>query len=169
MNALAPGTVIDIFISSESSTIAIDPQILAVLRTAADNRHLVVHMLVQSANNSNMASRLISAYMPLLVQGQLTLSVIQGTPQTFTVSTNILIPGCTALIVTEAVHRHPTAVATVIRDADVLQEMTTSFENSLRFARPMMTAYNDSFARSIIEVFFEEYGCPGAWTSSRAA
>lgn len=160
--SLEAGTTVNIFLSSETSTVATDVQILHALREAAQKQKLTVHMLVQSANNSGMASRLVSAYMPMLVLGLLTLSIIQGTPQTFTVSMNIIIPGRTALIVTEAVQRHATAVGTVIRDASVLQAMSDSFINSTRFARPMMSAYNDSFARNIIEIFFEEYGVPGS-------
>jgi hypothetical protein len=159
---LDAGTVIDVFLNSESSTVAVDAQIISALRTAAEKQKLIVHMLIQSANNSSMASRLISTYMPMLVQGQLTLSVIQGTPQTFTITMNIIIPGRASVIVTEAVQRRSTAVGTLIRDQAIVQDMLDSFENSTRFARPMMTAYNDSFARNIIEIFFEEYGVPGS-------
>lgn len=162
LKSLEAGTTVDIFLSSESSTVAVDTQILSVLRSAAEKQKLLIHMVVQSANNSSMASRLISAYMPMLVQGQLTLSVIQGTPQTFTITMNIIIPGRTVIVATEAVQRRSTAVGTVIRDQSILQDMLDSFENSTRFARPMMVAYNDSFARNIIEVFFEEYGVPGS-------
>lgn len=162
LNGIEPGTVIDIYLSSESSAAAVDRNILAVLSAAVDRSKLSVHMLVETSNNSRMASRLISAYMPLLVQGQLTFSVIQGTPQTFTISMNIVIPERAAVIVTEAVQRHATAVGTVIHNRDIVRDMADSFESSSRYARPMMTAYNDSFARNIIEIFFEEYGVPGS-------
>ncbi len=162
LNGAGPGTVIDIYLSNEASAAAVDKNILSVLSAAAVRSKLSVHMLVETSNNSSMASRLISAYMPLLVQGQLSISVIQGTPQTFTISMNIVIPGCAAVIVTETVQRHSTAVGTVIHNRDIVQDMADSFESSSRYARPMMTAYNDSFARNIIEIFFEEYGVPGS-------
>lgn len=162
LNGADPGAVIYIYLSSESSAAAVDKNILSVLSVATGRLKLSVHMLVETSNNSSMASRLISAYMPLLVQGQLSISVIQGTPQTFTISMNIVIPGCAAVIVTEAVQRHATAVGTVIHNRDIVKDMAESFENSSRYARPMMTAYNDSFARNIIEIFFEEYGVPGS-------
>ncbi len=159
---LPEGAVIDVFLSSEASSFAVDSRFLTELRAAVEGQKLVVRILVQSANNSSMASRLISACMPMLVQGQLTLSIIQGTPQTFTITTNIILPRRAAIIVTEAVQPHVTAVGTVVRDSAIVRDMQDSFENSLRFARPMMTAYNDSFARNIIEIFFEEYGVPGS-------
>ena len=162
LTALPEGTVIDIFLSSEASSFAVDSRFLAELRAAVEAQKLVIRILVQSANNSSMASRLISACMPMLVQGQLTLSIIQGTPQTFTITTNIILPKRAAVIVTEAVQPHVTAVGTVVRDPAIVRDMQDSFENSLRFARPMMTAYDDSFARNIIEIFFEEYGVPGS-------
>ena len=160
--ALPEGAVIDIFLSSEASSFAVDSRFIAQLHAAVEGQKQVIHVLVQSANNSSMASRLISAYMPMLVQGQLTLSIIQGTPQTFTITTNIILPGRAAIIVTEAVQPRVTAVGTVVRDPAIVQDVQDSFKNSQRFARPMMAAYNDSFARNIIEIFFEEYGVPGS-------
>ena len=162
LSMLERGTVIDIHLNSESSGVAVDKNILSVLRSAVENKKIIINMLVESANNSSMASRLLSAYMPMLVQGQLKLSAIQGTPQTFTISMSIVIPNRTAIIITEAVQRRCSAVGTVIRDLAIVHDMTDSFENSKRFARPMMTAYDDSFARNIIEIFFEEYGIPGS-------
>ena len=162
LTALAGGAVIDIFLSSEASSFAVDSRFLAELRAAVEEQKLVIRILVQSANNSSMASRLISACMPMLVQGQLTLSIIQGTPQTFTITTSIILPKRAAIIVTEAVQPRVTAVGTMVRDLAIVRDMQDSFENSLRFARPMMTAYDDSFARNIIEIFFEEYGVPGS-------
>ena len=161
LEGLAGGTIIYIFVSSESSAVAVDTQILEVLFDAARKYQLAMHMLVQSANSSRMMSRLISAYMPMLVEGKITLSVIQGTPQTFTISTNFIIPGRAALIATESVQQHTSAVGTLIRDSSILEDMIASFENSEHFARPLMSAYNDGFARNIVEIFFEEYGVPG--------
>lgn len=159
---LEEGTAIKIYLSSESSSVAIEPQILSALREAAETKKLAVTMLVESANNSSMISRLASAYMPMLVQGQLTLSLIQGTPQSFTVTMNIMIADRAAIIITEAMQRNSPAIGTLIRDKAVVQDLLNSFHNSLRFARSMMLAYDDTFARNIIEIFFEEYGIPGS-------
>ena len=155
-------TDIDIYLNSESSGVAVDKRMLSVLLSAVEEKKININMLVESANNSSMASRLISAYMPMLVQGKLKLSVIQGTPQTFTITMNIVIPNRTAVIITESVQHRHSAVGTVIRDLAIVHDMTDSFENSKRAARPMMIAYDDSFARNIIEAFFEEYGVPGS-------
>lgn len=162
LSNLKEGAIIDIFVSSESSSFAVDKRFLEELRDAVESHKVVIRILVQSANNSSMISRLICSYMPMLVQGQLTISFIQGTPQTFTITANIVLPQKAAIIVTEAVQQHNTAVGTVIHDPVIVQTMQSNFENSLRFARPMMTAYDDSFARNIIEIFFEEYGIPGS-------
>ena len=159
---LETDTIVNIYLNSESSSVAVDKKILSVLRNAVEDNKITINMLVESANNSSMASRLISAYMPLLVQGKLKLSVIQGIPQTFTITMNIVISNRATIIITEAVQPRCSAVGTMIHDLAIVRDMTDSFENSKRFARPMMTAYDDSFARNIIEVFFEEYGIPGS-------
>ena len=155
------GSEISIYLSSEASSVAVERGIVRELSGAAETRKLNIAMVVQFANNSRMASRLIGAYMHMLVQGRLTLSIIQGTPQTFTIACNMIIGRRVALIITET-QQNVTAVGTVVRDPSVVQEMQRSFENSKNYARPMMIAYNDSFARNIIEVFFEEYGVPGS-------
>lgn len=158
----AEGCEIDIFLSSEASATAVNPEIVEAIRDCAVNRSLNVRMLVQSSNNSAMSSRLVSAYIPMLVLGRLALSVVQGTPQTFTASLNIMIPSSAVIVVTEAAEKRSAAVAVIIRDLDILADMRANFQSSMRFARPMMSAYDDNFARTIIETFFEEYGVPGS-------
>lgn len=158
----ADGTEIDIFLSSEASAAAVNPQIVEAIRACAEEKHLDVRMLVQSSNNSAMSSRLVSAYMPMLVLGRLALSVVQGTPQTFTATLNIMIPSHAVIVVTEVAEKRSAAVAVVIRDLEILTDMRTNFQSSMRYARPMMSAYDDNFARTIIETFFEEYGVPGS-------
>lgn len=153
---------INLFLTSEAIESAVDAQIISVIHKLTVEKRLNVRVLVQSANNSAMSSRLVGAYMPLLVLGRLSLSIVQGTPQTFTASMNIIIPGRSAIIVTEAVQKSSPAFATIIREPELLSNMMDNFESTLRFARPLMTAYDDSFARNIIEAFFEEYGRPGS-------
>lgn len=161
LSKLSEGAEVGIHLSSESSNAAIDAEIRSVIIGAVKKQKLVVRMLVESANNTQMANRLIRAYMPLIVDGKLTLSVIQGTPQTFTASMSIIVPEHSVLIITEAMQRRTTAVGTIIRDSAIVQDMQSSFADSIHFARPLLTTYNDSFARNIVEVFFEEYGVPG--------
>lgn len=153
---------IDIFLSSEASATAVNPQIVEAIRASAVENQFKVRMLVQSSNNSAMSSRLVSAYIPMLVLGKLELLVVQGTPQTFTTTLNILIPSHAAIVITEAVEKKSAAVAVVMRDPEILSDMRANFQSSIRFARPMMSAYDDNFARTIIETFFEEYGVPGS-------
>ncbi|MEA5047802.1 MAG: helix-turn-helix transcriptional regulator [Eubacteriales bacterium] len=162
MEKLPPGAAIELFLSSETIASAVDKRIVDTLHALVAEKKLTVRMLVQSANNSAMSSRLVSAYMPLLVLGRLALSVVQGTPQTFTATMNVLVSDRSAILITEAAQKKATVVATVIRDDEMIADMRDNFETTMRFARPMMTAYDDSFARNIIEAFFEEYGVPGS-------
>jgi len=162
LNSAADGTEIDIFLSSEFSSTAVNPQIVETIRTSVIEKNTKIRMLVQSSNNSAMSSRLVSVYIPMLVLGKLELSVVQGTPQTFTATLNIMIPSRSAIVITEAAEKRSAAVAVIIRDPAILEDMRVNFQSSLRYARPMMSAYDDNFARTIIETFFEEYGVPGS-------
>lgn len=162
LGGTANGTEISIFLSSESSSIAVNPQIVEAIHSGVVERQLKVRMLVQSSNNSAMSSRLVSVYIPMLVLGSLELSVVQGTPQTFTATMNVIIPFRSAIVITEAAEKRSSAVAVIMRDQEILEDMRANFQGSLRYARPMVSAYDDNFARTIIETFFEEYGVPGS-------
>ncbi len=156
------GQTIMIYLSSEAAAFAVQRPFVTAVQEAVLTKKLVVRMLVQSANNSAASGRLVSAYMQLLVSGSLQFNIIQGTPQTFTTAVHLMLPGRAALCITEATQKNSRPVLVVIREQAVIGDMLENFEHSLRFARPMMTAYDDSFARSIIETFFEEYGVPGS-------
>lgn len=162
LSGIPVGSRIEIYLSSETLACAVDPDILPVLVEAFESRQLKGRLLVQSANNSAMCGRLVSAYMPLLVQGRLEFSVIQGTPQTFTANMTVIVPDCFSIVITEAVKKHAAAVATVLPVGELTADMLVNFQESMRFARPMVTLYDDNFARNIIENFFEEYGVPGS-------
>ena len=162
LSKLPEGAAVDIYLTGESSSTAVNSGLISVLRDAVTNRKLTVSMLVESANNSAMVSRLIGTYMPMLVQGQFSISMIQGVPQTFIITMSVIIPEHMAIVITEASQRHSVAAAAVIRDSSVIQDMLDSYRNSSVLARPIMVAYDDTFARNIIEIFFEEYGVPGS-------
>jgi len=151
-----------IYLSSEAAAIAVHRPFVTAIQEAAEQADCSIRMLVQSANNSAATGRLVSTYMQLLVSGRLQLCMVQGTPQTFTTMVNVLLPGRCALCVTEATQKSSSPVLVTVRERAVVDDMLDNFERSMRFARPMMAAYNDSFARTIIETFFEEYGVPGS-------
>ena len=157
-----PGSQISIYLSSENLLSAIDKGIVGVITefSAANGHH--VCMLIQSSNNSQANSKLFAAYMPLLVTAQLEFMAIQGTPQTFTTSMTILIPNQCAITIQETAMGSSPPIATVINERRHLIDLAESYERSKRYARPMMNVFNDSFARNIIEIFFEEYGVPGS-------
>jgi len=153
---------ISIYLSSENVLSAIDKGIVGVITEfSASNEHHVC-ILIQSSNNSQANSKLFAAYMPLLVTAQLEFMAIQGTPQTFTTSMTILIQDTCAITIHETAMGSSPPVATVINERRHLIDLHESYERSKRYARPMMNVFNDSFARNIIEIFFEEYGVPGS-------
>lgn len=162
LSRLEQGGQVLMFLSSEMVSSAVDRGVVRVIREQAAHKECKVSMLIQSSNNSAAMSALLSAYMPLLVGPQLELQVIQGTPQTFGMFMSVLIPGHCAIQISETALGTTPPVATVSSDPMYLKDLIDSFDRSRRYARPMMTVFNDSFARNIIEVFFEEYGMPGA-------
>ena len=124
MDGLTPVLV---HLSSEGAGIITHRQIISALQEAVRARALQVRMLVQSANNSIASSKLVSAYMPLLVSGNLELCVIQSTPQTFTTTVNFVLPGQAALTITETPQKNTQPVLTTVRDRDVVDGMRRIF------------------------------------------
>lgn len=160
--AATPRSQISVYLSSENVLSAIDKGIAGVITEFSATKEHHVCILVQSSNNSQANSKLFAAYMPLLVTAQLEFMAIQGTPQTFTTSMTILIPDVCAITIHETAMGSSPPVATVINERRHLIDLAESYERSKRYARPMMNVFNDSFARNIIEIFFEEYGVPGS-------
>ena len=159
--AAVPGSTVDIFLSSEAVATASKPEVLRVIRECSQELDLHWRVVIRSSSNASLSAKLLGAYMPLLVLGRLHASVLLGTPETFTAGMTLLIPGRSAVLITEVIHRSCDALASVIRDRDTLAGLQANFEDSLRSARPLMTAYDDHFIRNIVELFAEEYCTPG--------
>lgn len=157
----APGTVVKLFLSSETMTCITDDELLHCFQTLSKQRDLHWQLLVQSGSHSAASSRLVSACLPLIVQGYLELNVMHGVPATFTAEMQVILPAQSVVLITEIMNGSQAVVASVTREATVLNDMDRNFDASIRLARPMLTVYDDNFARNIIEIFFAEYGVAG--------
>lgn len=150
-----------LFLSSEMLECAIHPQMLAVLRSFCERKRLHCEMLLQSANNSERIGQLISTYLPLMVCGLLELNVMHGIPAAITGEMKVILPGCSAVLISEVAGGDHSVMASVVREPSIVEAMSQSFRKSLPYARPMLKVYDDSFARNIIEIFYSEYGVRG--------
>lgn len=150
-----------IYLSSESIRSIRRAGVVAALKAACTEKQLRACMLVQSANNTAASSELLATYMPMLVIGRLLLLVTQGVPQSMFGTWGVLVPNRSALTVNETLSGDSQPIATLVSEEELLADIRQSFERSKRFAHPLMTMMDDQFARTIVEVFFQEYGVPG--------
>lgn len=150
-----------LFLTSESMNTAIDADLIRCLTRISEKKKLKWKMLLQSGNSHEKLGNLVSAYLPMIVQGYMQLSIMHGIPATMAGEMKIILPRQSVVMVTEVMDSRHSVLSTVSSDISVVDGMTANFENSLQYARPMLTVYDDSFAKNIVETFFNEYGVTG--------
>ena len=155
------GTLAQVFLTSEGMTCVLEQDFLYCLRTLSNERGIRWKLLVQCGSDSASTGKLVSAVLPLIVQGALEMDVMHGVPATLTAQMQIILPGKSALLVTEIMRGKHEVLTSVTRESKALEDMSKAFEESLLLARPMLKIYDDSFARNIVETFFAEYGVAG--------
>ena len=156
-----PASEVLVYLSSESIRSIRRAGVASALKSACAKKDLRVCMLVQSANNTAASSELLATYMPMLVIGQLLLLVTQGVPQSMFGTWGVLAPDRAALTVNETLSGDSRPIATLVTDERHLTDIRQSFERSKRFAHPLMTMMDDQSSRTVVEIFFQEYGVPG--------
>ena len=162
LGGLQSGTVVDVFLSNDQLNTVVDADIVALLLKLIAENDLHFRMVVCVTTNTQAMSMIVTAYMSALVSGNVQLSVVHGMTQTVTNQMHFIVPNQYALLVTETTGRLARAVATVVRDAEFVQEMESSFGVAVRYAQPILNLYDDHFTRNVIEMFYSEFCTPGA-------
>lgn len=162
LGALPRGTVTDVFLSSDQLNTIVDADIMALLINLIAKTDLHIRMVVCVTTNTQAMSQIVNGYMGALVSGHVQLSVVHGMTQTVTNQLHLIVPNIYALLVTETTGRLARAVATVVRDAEYVQEMESSFGVAWRYAQPILNLYDDHFTRNVIETFYMEFCMEGA-------
>ncbi len=162
LGGLQSGTVVDVFLSNDQLNTIVDTDIASLLLKLIAENDLHFRMIVCVTTNTQAMSLIVTCYMSALVSGNVQLSVVHGMTQTVTNQLHLIVPNQYALLVTETTGRLARAVATVVRDAEFVQEMESSFGVAMRYAQPILNLYDDHFTRNVIEVFYSEFCTPGA-------
>lgn len=105
-------------LSGETYAFLVNPQVTGALLDAVQKKKIQLRVPVQSANPTFAAGKLISAYLPLLVCGNLQLSLLKGMPQPFTAAVRFIFPRQAMLTVTETAQKNARPVLTVIRECE---------------------------------------------------
>jgi len=160
-NALPERTTVDIFLSSDQISAIVHADMAALLVKSAEEKNLLLRVVVCVSSNTQAMSGLLDTYMPALVSGHIRLSVVHGMTQTVNNTMQLIIPNSYALLITETMGGAP-PIGMEIRNVDFVEETEASFDIAARYAQPVLNIYGDDFSRNILEILFTEFCTPGA-------
>ncbi|NCB51661.1 MAG: hypothetical protein EOM54_07265 [Clostridia bacterium] len=153
---------VNIFLSSDQITTAVNEDIAALLLSSIEKNDLKTRLVVCVSGDTQAMSALIDTYMGALVSGHIQLSVVHGMAQTVTNQMNLIVPGTAAILVTETPGLTAPPVAVIIREPSFIAEIQKSFEQTARYAQPVLNIYGDDFSRNILEILYQEFCTSGA-------
>lgn len=162
LKALPRGTTVNIFLSSDQIVTTVNEDIAALLLRSMDENDLKIRMVVCVSGDTKAMSALIDTYMSALISGHIQLSVVHGMTQTVTNQMHLIIPETAALLVTETPGAAASPVAVVLHEPSFVAEIQKSFEQTARYAQPILNIYGDDFSRNILEIIYQEFCTPGA-------
>ncbi|AHF11424.1 MULTISPECIES: helix-turn-helix transcriptional regulator [Dehalobacter] len=159
---LADESGVDIFLSNDEIATVVSEDVSRLLLHMIAKSKLRIRLLVCISGNTQAMSRLIDTYMQSLVSGHIRLSVVHGLTQTVTNQMHLIIPEKYAVLITETPKNAAPSVAMIISDAAFVQETQKSFEQTIRYAQPVLNIYGDDYSRNILEIIYSEFATPGA-------
>lgn len=162
LSGLSAKSIVDIFLSNDQITTAVNEDIAALLLRMTEKNNLKIQMVVCVSGDTKAMSTLIDTYMTALISGHIKLSVVHGMTQTVTNQMHLIIPETAAMMVTETPGLATLPVAVTIREPSFIAEIQKSFEQTVRYAQPVLNIYGDDFSRNILEIIYQEFCTPGA-------
>lgn len=154
LSELPQESSIDIFLSNDKIATIVHEDVSRLIIRMIEKNSLKIRLVVCISGNTQSMSRLIDTYMQPLVSGHIRLSVVHGLTQTVTNQMHLLVPGSTAMLVTETPGVAAPPVATIVIDRDFVVETQKSFEQTARYAQPVLNIYGDDFPRNILEIIY---------------
>lgn len=162
LSGLPTKSAVNIFLSSDQITTTVNEDIAALLLRMIVKKDLKTRLVVCVSGDTQAMSALIGTYMGALVSGHVRLSVVHGLTQTVTNQMHLIIPGAAAILVTETPGITAPPVAVVVREPSFLADIQKSFDQTARYAQPVLNVYGDEFSRNILEILYQEFCTPGA-------
>ncbi|MGE4483690.1 MAG: helix-turn-helix domain-containing protein [Oscillospiraceae bacterium] len=162
LNELPPNSEADLFLSTDQIASAASEDIAALLMHTMEKTGLKIRLVVCVSGNTRAMSTLINTYMVALISGHIQLSVVHGMTQTVTNQMHLIIPGVAVMLVTETPGTVAPPMAVIIRESVFLSEVMQSFEQTARYAHPVLDVYGDDYSRNILEILYREFCTPGS-------
>jgi hypothetical protein len=162
LDGLPNKSAVNIFLSSDQITTMVNEDIVALMLRMIVKNELKTRLVVCVSGDTQAMSALIDNYMGVLVSGHIRLSVVHGLTQTVTNQMHLIIPGTAAMLVTETPGITAPPVAVIVREPSFLADIQKSFDQTARYAQPVLNIFGDDFSRNILEILYQEFCTPGA-------
>ena len=156
------GTTVSIFLSSDQIVTTVNEDVSALLLQSTNESNLKIRMVVCVSGDTKAMSALIDTYMAALITGHIQLSVVHGMTQTVTHQMHLIIPDTAAVLVIETPGAAALPVAVAVHEPSFILAIQKSFEQTARYAQPVLNIYGDDFSRNILEIIYQEFCTPGA-------
>lgn len=162
LSGLPNKSAVNIFLSSDQITTMVNEDIVALLLSMIVKNELKTLLVLCVSGDTQAISTLIDNYMGVLVSGHIRLSVVHGLTQTVTNQMHLIIPGNAAMLVTETPGITAPPVAVIVCEPSFVADIQKSFDQTARYAQPVLNIYGDDFSRNILEILYQEFCTPGA-------
>lgn len=155
------GSTVDIYLSSENIAAIMNKTIVHGIIGAITERNMHVRCLLSISSNSFALSRIINTYMQPIVTASMEVATVHGTTQPMIDQMSVMVPGICVGIISEIHDSHAPVAALFITEETFLKDAQSSFERGFHYAQPIVTLYSDSFAKNILDIFYQEFAEPG--------
>jgi hypothetical protein len=160
-STLEAGSNVDIYLSSENNTIIMNEEVVHAILSAITKRNIHVRCLLSISSNSIALSRIINAYMQPIVTASMEVAVVHGIMQPVLNQMSVIVPGVCIAVISEVRDSCAPVAALFVTEENFVKSALASFEYTYHYAQPIATAYSDSYAKNILDIFYQEFAEPG--------
>lgn len=158
---LKEGATIDICLSSEATAAVIQDAFVAEIIKASHAKNVCLRMLVAISSNSGSLSHIISAYIPMIASGKMSLHISHGMTQPIIYQSKVLIPDTCVVVITELPDSFSPPAALFITEKSFLTDYAARFNRIVQSAMPLIQFYPDSSLKGIADLLHREFSDTG--------
>lgn len=160
-SALEAGSNVDICFSSENNTVITNEAVVHTIFAAIAEHNIHVRCLLSISINSAALSRIINTYMQPIITAGMEVAVIHGIIQPMFSQMSVIVQGVCIAIISEVRDSCAPPAALFITEENFVKSAFAGFDSTFHYAQPIATAYSDSYAKNILDVFYQEFAEPG--------
>jgi transcriptional regulator with XRE-family HTH domain len=155
--AVETGGSVDICLSSENNTLITNEAIVRVIFAAVTERNIHVRCLLSISGNSTALSRIMNTYMRPIVKAGMEVAVLHGIAEPVFSQMSVIVPGVCVAVISEVRDSCAPAAAMFVTEENFVESALAGFERTFHYAQPIAASYSSSYAKSILDIFYQEF------------